>query len=48
MLVRNFEAISHVTSISKSKTAPNVWRKKRSHSKTAQVRAKKLLHGNMS
>ena len=37
MFVPNFEAISHVTSVLEPKTATQVWRKKRSHSKTAWV-----------
>ena len=44
MLVPHFEAIGHVASILEPKTAQQVWRKKRSQSKTAQVR-QKIFHG---
>ena len=43
MFVHNFEAIGSVTSVLEPETAPQVWRKKRSQSKTAQVR-QKLFH----
>ena len=36
--VSNFQAINNVTLVLGLKTAPKVWLKKRSHSKTAQVR----------
>ena len=43
MFVPNFEAIGHVTLVLEPKTAPQVWRKKRSQSKTALVR-QKIFH----
>ena len=43
MFGANFEAIGLVTLVLEPKNSPESWRKKRSHSKTAEVR-KKILH----
>ena len=43
MIVPNFEAIGHVASVLEPETAPQVCRKKRSQSKTAEVR-QKIFH----
>ena len=42
MFVSNFEAKCHVTLVLRSENRPDSWRKKRSHSKTAEVRRKTI------
>ena len=44
MFVQNFEAIGHVTLALEPENRPQVWRKKRSQSKTAKI----ISHGYMS